>query len=890
MNWLRQLFSRRRIYNDLSAEIREHLQEKIDELVASGLSRAEATRIARREFGNVTLLEERSREIWQWPRLESFFSDIRFALRMLRKSPGFTAVAVLTLALGIGANTAIFSIVNCVLLNPLPYPDPDRLVTVDASKPNFPRGSISYPNFLDWHRMNQSFSFFAVSRPTGYLLTGVGAPEELDAAAVTSDFFPMLGINPVLGRWFKPAEDQIGASDVVAIGTDLWKSKFGSAPNIIGRGISLDGKGYTIVSVFPSHLDLPMSYFNSVDIYVPLGEFRNPALRIRAAGLGIHGIARLKPGVSIEQARADMQNVTSSLARIYPSDDKGTGATLTSLKESIVGKVRGFLMLLLGAVGFVLLIACVNVANLLLARGTVRSREIAVRSALGAGTGRLVRQMLTESVLLATLGGGLGIALAAVGTRAALAALPATLPRASEIGIDARVFWFSIFLSLFAGIFFGLLPAIRTARRGAYETLKEGARGAISSRHRAQGVLITVQMALALVLLAGAGLLIRSLAQLWNVHPGFNPNHVVTFNLALPPHFNDASPAAIRAAFRNFDATVAATPGVAAESLSWGAFPMYEEDDTGFWVAGQPRPASDNQMNGMLDYIVGPGYLNAMRIPLLAGRFFTASDDENSKSVVVVDQVLAQKYFPDGDAVGKVIYQGDQTHAYPYEIIGIVGHVKQWGLDTDDKNSLRAQAYFPILQMPDRVIKLMPSNTEVVVRSSGNILGLMDSIRRATNRISNDEVLSGFETMNQIIQTSLASRRFAMILLASFAALALMLAGIGLYGVTSYAVGQRTHEIGIRMALGAYPGDVFRLVIGQGLRLALAGVAIGAAAALILMRLLPSFSQLLYGVGRTDPVTLAAVAIVLLGVAMLACYIPARRAMKVDPMVALRYE
>ncbi|MGH9727218.1 MAG: ADOP family duplicated permease [Candidatus Acidiferrales bacterium] len=891
-----RFWRRRSRQEELGEEIESHLRMAVRERVERGENPLQAEQSARREFGNAGLVREATRDQWGlptavgWRWLEQFLQDLRYGVRTLRNSPGFTAVAVLTLALGIGANTALFSIVNGVLLDPLPFPEPGRLVTVDASKPNLPDGSISYLNFLDWHRLNRSFSFFAVSRSTGYLLTGMGAADELDAVVVTSDFFPMLGTKPVLGRWFTSGEDKIGPSNVVAISTDLWRKKFGASPDVIGKGITLDGKGYTIVGVFPGQLDLPMRYFHSVDIYAPLGQFPNPALNVRAAGLGIHGIARLKPGVTIEQARADMQQVTGYLAQVYPGADKGTGATLTPLKERTVGKVRAFLLLLLGAVGFVLLIACVNIANLLLARGTGRSREIAVRSALGAGRGRLIRQMLTESVLLAVLGGALGLALAGVGTHAALAALPATLPRASEVGIDARVLWFSVALSLCAGILFGLIPAIRATKRSTYETLKEGGRGAIGSRHRTQAVLVTVQMALALVLLTGAGLVIRSLARLWNVDPGFNANNVVTFNLALPPPMMHASPAAIRAAFRNFDATIAATPGVVAESLSWGALPMYMEDDTDFWVEGQPRPASDNEMDGMLDYIVGPNYLKAMRIPLLAGRFFSERDDENSKSVAVVDEVLARKYFPNGDAVGKVIYQGDQAHTFRSEIIGVVGHVKQWGLDTDDKNSLRAEAYFPIMQFPDRVIALMPSNTEVVVRSAGNVLGLTDSIRRASDRISKDEVLAGFETMHEIIQASLAPRRFAMMLLGAFAALALALAGIGLYGVTAYAVGQRTHEMGIRLALGAHPRDVFRLVIGQGLRLALAGLVIGAATAVILIRLLSSFSQLLYGVGRSDPLTLIAVAVVLLVVALLACYIPARRAMRVDPMVALRYE
>jgi putative ABC transport system permease protein len=889
-SWLRTIFLRTRGESEMDAELCFHIEAYAEDLMRSGIAREEAYRRARIEFGGIERAKEECRDVRGVNFLESLWQDMRFACRMLGKSPGFTTVAILTLAFGIGASTAIFSVVNGVLLNPLPYPDPDRLVAVDASKPNFSRGSISYPNFLDWHRMNQCFSFFAVSRSTGFLLTGVGAPEELDAAAVTSDFFPLLGIKPVLGRSFTASEDQIGVSHVVAISTDLWNRKFSASPEVIGKDISLDGEGYTIVGVFPGHLDLPMRYFNSVDVYVPLGEFPNPLLSNRLAGLGIHGLARLKPNVTLEQARGEMQRVADYLAKVYPDADTGMGATLTPMRDSIVGKVRGFLLLLLGAVGFVLLIVCVNVANLLLARGNARCREVAVRSALGASTNRLVRQMLTESVLLAFIGGALGIALAAASTRAALAVLPANLPRAGEVGIDARVLWFSVALSLCVGILFGLLPAIRPSRQSTYKSLKESARGARGSRHALQGVLVTVQMALALVLLVGAGLLIRSLIHLWNVNPGFDPNHIVTFNLALPPQMMHAPPAAIRQALRNFDAAMMAVPGVEAESLSWGAFPMYSEDDENFWIAGQSRPSNESQMYGMLDYIVGPDYLKAMRIPLLAGRFFTASDNENSKPVAVVDEVLARKYFPNADAVGKVIYQGDQTHTFSFEIIGVVGHVKQWGLDNDAQNSVRAQVYFPFMQLPGNVMSLVPSNTSVVVRSAGNVLGLVDSLKRASDQLNKDEVLTSFVTMHGIIQASLASRRFAMMLLGAFAALALVLAGIGLYGVIAYAVGERTHEMGIRMALGAHPLNVFRLVIGHGLKLALVGIAVGAAAALVLTQLLSSFSQLLYGVGGDDPLTLIAVSVVLLGVALLACYLPARRATKVDPMVALRYE
>lgn len=884
-------FRRKRQFEaEMNDELRFHLEKQIAANIAAGMAPDEARRQAKAQLGAVEGVKENCREERRGFWLESLWSDVRYGLRMLRKSPGFTAVAILTLAIGIGANTAIFSVVNGVLLNPLPYPDPGRLVAVDASKKDFVRGAISYPNFLDWHRLNHSFSLFAVSRPTTYLLTGVGAPEDLSAAAITSDLFPLLGIKPVLGRGFRSEEDQIGVSHVAAISTDLWQRKFGSSPTVIGKEISLDGKGYTVVGVFPGHLDLPMRYFNAVDVYTPLAQFPNPLLGNRLAALSIHGIARLKADVTVNQARSDMQRVTAELAKVYPEEDKGMGATLTPLKDSIVHNVRGFLLLLLGAVGFVLLIACVNVANLLMARGTSRSREVAVRSALGASTGRLIRQMLTESVLLAAIGGALGVAVAAAGTRAALAALPATLPRAGEVGIDARVLWFSAAISLAAGILFGLLPAMRIARRGSYETLKESARGAGGSRHRTQRTLVAVQMALALVLLAGAGLLIRSLAQLWNVNPGFDPSHIITFNLAMAPQMSHAQPAAIRQALHNFDAAMAAVPGVEAESLSWGALPMYNEDDENFWVCSQPRPSDESQMYGMLDYIVGPDYLKAMRIPLLAGRFFAPSDNEHSKMVVVVDEVLARKYFPNTNPVGQSICQGDATHTFPFEIVGVVGHVNQWGLDTDTGNSLRAQVYYSFMQLPDFVMSLVPSNTGVVVRSRGDVLGLVQSLRRASDHVDSNEVLTGFETMREIIQASLASRRFAMMLLGAFAALALVLAGIGLYGVIAYAVGQRTHEVGIRIALGAHPRDVFGMIIRQGLVLGLIGVAAGAAAALILIRVLSSFSELLYGVGASDPLTLVAVSLVLLAVAVLACYVPARRAMRVDPVVALRHE
>ncbi len=894
MNWLEKsrkfIRKRGREERELDDELQYDLERRIDANLAAGMTREEAEMTAKREFGSVDLTKEECRDERGTRWLEDLWHDVRFGLRMLRKSPGFTAIAILTLALGIGANTAIFSVVNGVLLNSLPYAEPDRLVTLHASKPNFPTGSISYPNFLDWQRDNQSFSSIAVTRSYGFNLTGTGPAEQVNAELVTAEFFPMLGVSPVIGRTFAPSEDVIGVGDVVAISSSLWERKFGSSQSVLGKAITLDGMNYTIVGVIPTGFDLPLRNFRAADIYAPMAEWTNIALRSRSAGLGIHGIGRLKPGVSMEQARADMDSVTRHLAAIYPDIDKGTGATLIPLKEEMVGRVRPFLLLLLGSVGIVLLIACVNVANLTVARSTGRTREIAVRSALGAGMGRLIRQMLTESVLLAMAGGALGLLLASMGTRAALDALPATLPRASEVRMDGRVLLFTVLISVCAGILFGLIPAMRMARRNVYETLKEGGRGGSGKRHRVQGALVIVEMAMALILLTGAGLLIRSLAALWDVNPGFQAKNVLIFGMSMPPPMIKASPTAIRAALRDFDAKIAATPGVEAEALTWAAFPMGGEDDDTFWIEGRPKPASQNEGNWTLRYIVEPNYLSAMRIPLLAGRFFSERDDEHSEHVAVVDDVLARKFFPKGDAIGHRINFGNPNGTPdPYQIIGIVGHVKQWGLDTDDQNSLQAQSYFSFMQMNDGAMAMVPPGTGVVVRTNGRVPGLMDSIRHTSEQISKDEVISGVQTMDEIIEQSLAAKRFAMMLLGAFAALALVLASIGLYGVIAYLVGQRIHEIGIRMALGAQRGDVLRWVLGQGAWMALVGVAIGLAAAAGLTRLLATQS-LLFGVSATDPLTFTGVAVVLMIVALAACWIPARRAMRVDPIVALRYE
>ena len=811
--------------------------------------------------------------------------DLRYAVRQFLKTPGLTILVIITIALGVGANTALFSVVNGVLLNPLPYPEPDQLVALRESKPNFEWGTIPYPTFRDWQKDNHTFSSIAVWRGYAFSLTGAGEAEQVNAQLVSSDFFPILGVKPLLGRSFLAGEDEIGAAPIAVISEGLWRRKFASAPDILSKGITLDGNSYSIVGVIPAGPHFPMGSASARrEVFVPIGQWKNNLLTSRGAGLGINGIGRLKPGVTIEQARADMTSVSNNLAVAFPDTNKGISARLIPFKQWMVGDIGSLLLVLLASVGFVLLIACVNVANLLLARSTSRTREFAVRSALGASQRRMVRQLLTESLLLAVAGGMLGLMLAAWGTRAALSVLPTALPRTEEIGLDLRVLFFTLAISLLAGILFGLVPALKMSPSRLQETLKEGGRGMSGGRHRVQGAFVVAEMAMALVLLAGAGLMIRSLTRLWGVDPGFNSRNVLTVGLTLPQSMMAASPDAIRAAFREFDHKIASIPGVEAVSQTWGSVPMAGDDEQTFWFEGQPKPANPNDRSWAIDYIVEPGYLKAMEIPLLRGRFFTGQDNEHSPRVVVVDDVFARKYFPNENPLGKRILRDD---ASPEEIVGVVGHVKQWGLDADDTEKLRAQIYIPCMQMPDAFITMQASGSTVIIRSRQAGTGLLDSIRHASQQISNEQIIFNPQTMDQIIADSLAERRFSMILFGAFAALALLLASVGIYGVISHVVGQRTHEIGIRMALGARRLDVLRLILVGAGRVALIGVALGLVCALSLTSLL---ANRLYGVSPQDPITFVAVPSILIAVALLASYLPARRATKVDPMTALRYE
>jgi predicted permease len=805
--------------------------------------------------------------------------DFRLGIRTLAKAPGFTAVVVLTLALGIGANIALFSIVNGVLLNPLPYPQPEQLVTLDQSKPNFDFGALTYPNFRDLQKENRTFAAMAISRGMGFSLIGSGEAERVNARLVSADFFSVLDVKPARGRTFSPGEDEPGTSPAVVITAGLWQRKFGAREDILGQGMTLDDKAYTIIGVLPADF----SFFRTTDVYVPIGQWNSPALKRRGAGLGLHGIGRLKPGVTVQQAQADLSSVMERLATVYPETNKGNGAKVSWLKERTIGGIGSTLWLLLGAVGFVLLIACVNVSNLLLVRSTGRAREFAIRAALGAGRWRLLRQSLVESTLLAVLGGGFGLVIAGWGTHAAIALLPTTLPRATEIRLDTRVLIFTVAISLLTGILAGLAPALKTSGWRLSETLKEGGRGSSSARTRAQGVMVAVEMALALVLLIGAGLMIRSLSALWNVDPGFRPDNVLTFGLSLSPSLRTAGPEAIRANLRQLNDQLSAMPGVRAVSFTAGGIPLQGADDLVFWIDGQPKPASGSEMNSAFVYRVEPGYLAAMGIELKQGRFFSDQDTEKSQPVVVIDEVFARKFFGSANPIGKRIHQGDEE---PQQIVGVVRHVKQWSLDADDRQTLQAQLYEPFRQFPDDAMTRLAAGVGVFVRYDGPTAPF-DSIRRVVQNHNRENVVSQPQTMNEVIAGSLASQRFSMILLDAFAVVALLLASLGLYGVISYLVGQRTHELGIRLALGAQRKNVLLLVLTHGMKMALAGTALGLVAALGLTRLL---SKMLYGVSATDPITFAVIAMILVGVALLACLIPARRATKVDPLVALRYE
>jgi predicted permease len=816
----------------------------------------------------------------------TLIQDLRFGLRMLRKSPGFTAVAVLTLALGIGANTAMFSLMQAVVLAPLQYVNSDRLVMAWENNPRFPRTWVSYPNFRDWQRSARSFEQMAAFRQEGVDFAGPGTPEHLNEKEISSGLFSTLGTELTLGREFSPEEDRFGGNPVAIITNRLWRNRFEGSPKALGKLLTLGGVDYTIVGVIPfgvTALGSPLE--DDADVYTPLGQSDPLILNDRAAHNGIYALARLAPGVTLAQAQAEMNTIQNGLDHLYPDANRDLGIYIEPLKQFVVGDAGKMLLLLSGAVGLVLLIACANVANLLFARAAVRLREFAVRSALGANRARLVRQLLTESVLLSLLGAGLGLLFAILGAKSVPAAVSENLPRSENIAVNGPVLLLTLCASIAVGILFGLAPALKSWNSDPQASLKEGGRGSTVAHHRTQSILVIVQMALTLVLLVGAGLLFRTLRHLSDVNPGFDIQHIMTFKVGVSHSLTKTAPST-RTAYRQLIERIRQIPGVQGADFT-GSVPLNGGGTMPFWIGSQ-KPASLQGAPRLVMFLTGPDYLRTMGIPLLRGRFFSPEDTTNSPCVMVIDRVLADKYFPDSDPLGQTLSAGFSPVG-PCRIVGMVGHVKQWALN-DSSTDIQSQAYFPLYQDPDQWVPLNYPNMTIVVRTPLDVASVMPAIKSAVYGAGSDQPIFNVETMQQIVSESMSSQRFPMILLGTFAVLALLLAAVGIYGVISYSVAQRIHEIGIRMALGAHKRDVFRMVVGQGLALALAGLAIGVVAALILTRVLSSFSLLLYGVGASDPATFITVSVMLLFVAVVACCIPTRRAVRVDPMVALRYE
>jgi predicted permease len=816
----------------------------------------------------------------------TLIQDLRFGLRMLRKSPGFTAVAVLTLALGIGANTAMFSLMQGVVLAPLQYVNSDRLVMVWENNPRFPRTWVSYPNFRDWQRSARSFQQMAAFRQEGVDFASPGTPEHLNGKEISSGLFSTLGTELTLGREFSPEEDRFGGNPVAIITNRLWRDRFEGSPKALGKLLTLGGVDYTIVGVTPfgvTALGSPLE--DDADVYTPLGQSDPLILNDRAAHNGIYALARVPPGVTLAQAQAEISTIQNGLDHLYPDANRDLGIYIEPLKQFVVGDAGKMLLLLSGAVGLVLLIACANVANLLFARAAVRVREFAVRSALGANRARLVRQLLTESVLLSLLGAGLGLLFAILGVKSVPAAVSESLPRSENIAVNGPVLLLTLCASIAVGILFGLAPALKSWNSDPQASLKEGGRGSTVAHHRTQSILVIVQMALTLVLLVGAGLLFRTLRHLSDVNPGFDIQHIMTFKVGVSHSLTKTAPST-RTAYQQLIERIRQIPSVQGADFT-GSVPLNGGGTMPFWIGSQ-KPASLQGAPRLVMFLTGPDYLRTMGIPLLRGRFFSPEDTTNSPCVMVIDRVLADKYFPDSDPLGQTLSAGFSPVG-PCRIVGMVGHVKQWALN-DSSTDIQSQAYFPLYQDPDQWVPLNYPNMTIVVRTPLDVASVMPAIKSAVYGAGSDQPIFNVETMQQIVSESMSSQRFPMILLGTFAVLALLLAAVGIYGVISYSVAQRIHEIGIRMALGAHKRDVFRMVVGQGLALALAGLAIGVVAALILTRVLSSFSLLLYGVGAGDPATFITVSVMLLFVAVVACCIPTRRAVRVDPMVALRYE
>ena len=801
--------------------------------------------------------------------MDALVQDVRLGFRMLGKNPSFTLIALLALALGIGANTAIFSVVNAVLIRPLPYRDAGHLVMMGEKTPEMGL-SVAYLNFLDWEKQNRVFESMGARRFASFNLTEAGNPERIRGIMSSAGYLTTLGVQPLLGRLFTPEEDRTGAARVTVLGYGLWKQRFGADPSILGKSIYLNDQSYTVVGVLPPDF-APGS---TAQLYVPLASMREQE-KTRDNHPGIYVVGRLKPGVGLDQARSDMNRIAAALEKENPLTNHQHTVAMTPMRDWVVGDARTPLLIILAAVGFLLLIACANVSNLSLARATARQKEVSIRAALGASRGRLVRQLLTESVILSLGGGAMGLVLAYWGVSALVALKPANLPRLAEIGVDSRVLAFTAGLSILTGMLFGIIPALRASDARLGDALKETvSRGSAGREHqRVRHILVISEFALAVVLLVAAGLLVRSFAKLLGVSPAFDPHNLLTFAVNLPPEYQGEKRVDF---FDELKRRAQAFPGVRAVAYS-GGLPLIGTSESGF------RLPSQSQKEGFeaVDYEVGPDYFSTMRIRLVKGRLFTESDKTGAPLVTVVDQVLERKAY-NGDAVGKYMIRDPLP---PIQIVGVVEHVANYGLAGAEP--VGPQYYFSFRQIPPEYLEQATGYMDVVVRTDGDPAAMTDNMRRLVTSMDPKQPIGAVQTMDEAVAESIAPQRFSTVLLGLFGSVALLLAAIGIYGVTAYSVSQRTREIGIRMALGAQARDVMCMVLGQGSRLVLVGVGLGLAGSLLATRALASQ---LYGVRATDPVTFAGIALLLGGMALLATYLPARRATRVDPVVALRSE
>jgi putative ABC transport system permease protein len=862
---------------ETAEELRSHVQHRADDLERSGLSRAEAERRARIEFGGMERFREECREASGGYWLETLLQDARFGLRMLRKSPGFTAVAVLTLALGIGANTAIFSVVNTVLLQPLPFPQAKQLVAITEANSQFgDNAGSSYPNFAAWREQSKSLREIAGYQFHQLTLTGVGEPAVLDTVVTTPSLFSVLEIKPLAGRIFSEDDGKQGAAPVVILNENFWRKRFAQDPHIIGKAITLDMRPYTVVGIMPESFHYPVSMPNQ-DIWIPLRQ--DPLFgkwTERQGGHWLRVIARLRPEFSLEEAQTELNTIFTRHLKDFPDDNPNWTVHLVPLHQMVTGNVKSPLIVLLCAVGLVLLIACANIANLLLARATSRSREMAVRMALGADRQRITRQLLTESTILGLLGGVTGILLAYCGVRALVSLLPAGLSQIHSIRVDGLVLAFALVLSLAASLIFGLAPVFLAARSDPQANLREGGRaGEARGPLRARNMLAIGEVALAMILLVAAGLLMRSFIMLTSVQPGFEAKHVVKADISLP-QFQYSTPQQWAAFADELLSRLQSRPGMQ-NSAMVAPLPIVNGFiNLGFSIVGHaPLPPGTSLT---ANYVAAsPKYFSVMGIPLLRGRLFSENDSASTPRVAVISATLAKRYFPNENPLGRQIVIGFPPNGdAPREIVGVAGDVRDVSL-SDDPGPM---VYVPFAQAPFW-------GGEVVVKNSLSVSDIANTIRQETAGIDKGLPVTEIESLPEAVSASVAAPRFRTWVLGLFGAMALVLAAVGIFGVVSYSVSRRTQEIGIRMALGATPGNVRRLVMGESAKLVLLGLAIGIPASLVLTRFL---STLLFGVHATDPLTFSGVALLLVLVAMVAAYIPARRAMRVEPTVALRYE